>query len=223
MDPRTLALLVEDDLQLGQALVRSLEHAGLEVFWARTSRDGEQLLRTQAFGIALLDIGLPDGSGLRILKGMRLRDDRTPTILLTARDGLEDRVRGLDEGADDYLVKPFAVPELLSRIRALIRRSAGFAGRVWSLGDITIEPDRRSVKCKGKDVELSPKEFQLLLILAKSAGKVISRAQLEGGIFELGEAPESNAIEVHVHHLRKKLGADRFRTVRGIGYMMEPQ
>lgn len=214
-------LLVEDDDQLGAALLRALVQAGFETTWVSTALNGDLHLRTQTFGALLLDIGLPDGSGLQVLRSMRQRDDRTPVIILTARDGIEDRVIGLDEGADDYLVKPFAVPELLSRIRALVRRSAGFAARAWVLGDLVLEPEQRTASLKGQAVELSPREYEVLLLLARSAGRVVSRVQLEEGVFDLGEEPESNTIEVHVHRLRKKLGQGRIRTIRGLGYLLE--
>lgn len=214
-------LLVEDDDQLGAALLRALVQAGFETTWVSTALNGDLHLCTQTYGALLLDIGLPDGSGLQVLRSMRQRDDRTPVIILTARDGIEDRVIGLDEGADDYLVKPFAVPELLSRIRALVRRSAGFAARAWVLGDLVLEPERRTASLKGQAVELSPREYEVLLLLARSAGRVVSRVQLEEGVFDLGEEPESNTIEVHVHRLRKKLGQGRIRTIRGLGYLLE--
>lgn len=214
-------LLVEDDDQLGAALARSLAQAGFDATWVRGAQDGDLYLRTRTYSALLLDLGLPDGSGLKVLRAMRHRDDRTPVIILTARDGLEDRVLGLDEGADDYLVKPFAVPELHSRLRALVRRSAGFAARRWVLGDLVLEPELQAASLRGHPVELSPREFQVLYMLARSAGRVLSRSQLEEGIFDLGEEPESNTIEVHVHHLRRKLGHRRIRTVRGLGYLLE--
>lgn len=214
-------LLVEDDGQLGAALLRALVQAGFDTTWVRGAQDGDLHLRTQSYGALLLDLGLPDGSGMQVLKALRLRDDRTPVLILTARDGLEDRVFGLDEGADDYLVKPFAVPELLSRIRALVRRSAGFAARRWVLGDLVLEPESRLATLKGEPLDLGPREYQVLLLLARSAGRVVSRVQLEEGVFDLGEEPESNTIEVHIHRLRRKLGHRRIRTIRGLGYLLE--
>lgn len=214
-------LLVEDDDQLGAALLRALAQAGFDATWVRGAQDGDLHLCTQSYGALLLDLGLPDGSGMEVLKALRLRDDRTPVLILTARDGLDDRLLGLDEGADDYLVKPFAVPELLSRIRALVRRSAGFAARRWVLGDLVLEPESRLVTLKGEALELGPREYQVLLLLARSAGRVVSRTQLEEGVFDLGAEPESNTIEVHIHRLRRKLGHRRIRTIRGLGYLLE--
>ncbi len=214
-------LLIEDDPHLGRALAQSLRDSDYAATWVRTAEDGDLQLRTQRFDGVLLDLGLPDASGLDVLKALRRRNERTPVLILTARDAVEDRVRGLDEGADDYLPKPFAVPELLSRVRALLRRSAGFASRAWQIGDLSLDPEGRSLARDGVPVHLSPREFQVLLLLAHQAGRVVGRTQLEEGISELGEEPESNAIEVHIHHLRKKLGSGRIRTVRGLGYLLE--
>ena len=219
----TSLLLIEDDPQLGRALRLALGDAGHGATWARSLEEGDLHLLTQRFDGVLLDLGLPDGSGLEVLRRLRRRGDRTPVLILTARDAVEDRVRGLDEGADDYLPKPFAIPELLSRVRALLRRSAGFASRVWHVGDLSLDPEARSLARNGAPVHLSPREFQLLLMLARQAGRVVSRVQLEEGMSELGEEPESNAIEVHIHHLRKKLGSARIRTVRGLGYLLEAE
>ena len=216
-------LLIEDDPQLGRALLQALTDGGYAATWVRNVEDGELHLQTQTYDSLLLDLGLPDGSGLDVLKGMRRRNDRTPVLILTARDGVEDRVRGLDEGADDYLTKPFAIPEMLSRIRALVRRSSGFASRIWRLGNFSLDIDARKLEMNGEPVELSPREFQVLFLLARNAGRVVSRPQLEEDIYEMGEEPESNAIEVHIFHLRRKLGSQRIRTVRGLGYLLEAQ
>lgn len=221
MDPEIRLLLVEDDTQLGRALRESLLQAGYDCTWVRTAGDAELHLQTQSFGVLLLDLGLPDAPGLCVLRQRRALDDRIPTLILTARDAVEDRVKGLDEGADDYLVKPFAVPELLSRIRALLRRSAGFASCQWALGDLVISPEAHTVALGGGVLDLSPREFQILLVLARSAGRVVSRGRLEEDLFLPGDQPESNALEVHIHHLRRKLGSHRIRTVRGLGYMLE--
>ena len=221
MTQETCILLIEDDPQLGRALLHALKDSGHAATWVRTVEDGDLHLRTQRIDGVLLDLGLPDGSGLDVLKRMRHRNDRTPVLILTARDAVEDRVRGLDEGADDYLPKPFAIPELLSRVRALLRRSAGFASRAWRIGDLSLDPEARNLTRAGTPVHLAPREFQVLLLLARQAGRVVSRAHLEEGISDLGEEPESNAIEVHIHHIRKKLGNGRIRTVRGLGYLLE--
>jgi len=214
-------LLIEDDPQLGRALLHALTDSGYAASWVRNVEDGDLHLRTQAFDALLLDLGLPDGSGLDVLRRLRRRNDRTPVLILTARDAVEDRVRGLDEGADDYLPKPFAIPELLSRIRALVRRSSGFASQVWRFGDLSLDAEARVVTLRGEAVELSPREYQVLHLLARNAGKVVTRLRLEEGIFEMGEEPESNAIEVHIHHLRRKLDSGRIRTIRGMGYLLE--
>jgi len=217
----TELLLVEDDLQLGQALRHALVEDGHAASWVRTLEEGDLFLRTRRFDGVLLDLGLPDGSGLALLKGIRRRDDRTPVLIITARAAVDDRVHGLDEGADDYLSKPFAIPELLSRVRALLRRSAGFASRAWKIGDLSLDPQARTLTRNGIPVHLSPREFQVLLVLAQKAGRVVTRAQLEEAASELGEGPESNVIEVHVHHLRRKLGSCTVKTIRGLGYLLE--
>jgi DNA-binding response OmpR family regulator len=214
-------LLVEDDRQLGRALVAALEGSRYAVEWARTVAAADLSLRTTRFAAALLDLGLPDGSGFDLLAALRRRRDRTPVLILTARDALEDRVRGLDGGADDYLVKPFAVPELLSRIRALIRRAAGFADRIRRFGGFELDLDAWTLSQGGAPVSVSRREFQVLAALARQGGRVVTRAQLEEAIFDLGEEPESNSLEVHVHNLRRKLGGERIRTVRGLGYLLE--
>lgn len=221
MDPEIRLLLVEDDTQLGRALQQSLLQANYACAWVRTASDAELHLQTQTFGLMLLDLGLPDASGLSVLKWLRAANNRMPTLILTARDSVEDRVLGLDEGADDYLVKPFAIPELLSRIRALLRRSAGFASRQWTLGDLEICPEAHQVRQRGEALDLSPREFQVLLTLARNTGRVVTRTHLEEELFDLGFEPESNALEVHIHHLRRKLGAKRIRTIRGLGYALE--
>jgi DNA-binding response OmpR family regulator len=219
----TEILLIEDDPQLGRALLHALADSAYDTTWAQNMEDGDLLLCTHRFDGVLLDLGLPDGSGLDVLKRMRRRDDRTPVLILTARDSVEDRVRGLDEGADDYLPKPFAVPELLSRVRALLRRSAGFASREWKIRDLCLDPQTRSLTRGGVAVHLSPREFQVFLALARMAGRVVSRGQLEEAISKMGAEPESNAIEVHVHHLRRKIGNGLVRTVRGLGYLLEAE
>jgi two-component system, OmpR family, response regulator QseB len=169
----------------------------------------------------LLDIGLSDGSGLDVLTWLRARKSTVPVMMLTARDALEDRVRGLDAGADDYLPKPFAVPELISRIRAIDRRSNGFAQELWRIGALAIEPAKHKVQLNGLPLELPLREYKLLIELARNVGRVVTRSKLEAALFDSDSDIESNALEVHVYHLRKKLGPERIRTIRGVGYALE--
>jgi two-component system OmpR family response regulator/two-component system response regulator QseB len=213
-------LLVEDDALLGDALQAGLRQAGFAVDWLRDGSAADAALRAEPFAAVVLDLGLPKLAGFELLRKLRARDDRTPVLILTARDAVDDRVRGLDAGADDYVVKPTAIAELAARLRALVRRSQGGAGSVLRVGDLEIDPAARSVRLAGALVELQPREFAVLLELALNAGRVLTRAQLEARLYEWGEALESNAIEVHVHHLRRKLAPALIRTVRGVGYMI---
>lgn len=213
-------LLVEDDALLGDALQAGLRQAGFAVDWLRDGSAADAALRAEPFAAVVLDLGLPKLAGFELLRRLRARDDRTPVLILTARDAVDDRVRGLDAGADDYVVKPTAIAELAARLRALVRRSQGGAGAVLSVGDLEIDPATRTVQFAGAPVELQPREFAVLLELALNAGRVLTRAQLEARLYEWGEALESNAIEVHVHHLRRKLAPALIRTVRGVGYMV---
>jgi two-component system, OmpR family, response regulator QseB len=216
-------LLLEDDLQLGKALQTALAQSEFQPIWVRRVIDAKAIIEAETFTAALLDIGLPDGSGLDVLIWMRKAGNNLPVIMLTARDSIDDRVQGLDAGADDYLPKPFAIPELLSRIRALSRRSAGFAEQIWRIGTLSIEPARQRVMLDNALVELPSREYNLLLALARNAGRFVTRSQLEQIIFNTDANIESNALEVHVHHLRKKLGAEWIRTIRGVGYLLEDQ
>jgi two-component system, OmpR family, response regulator QseB len=214
-------LLLEDDLQLGKALQTALTQSEFQSIWVRRVLDAKAMLAAEPFAAALLDIGLPDGSGLDVLAWLRSTGNSIPVIMLTARDAVDDRVRGLDAGADDYLPKPFAIPELLSRIRALTRRSAGFVEQVWRIGKLSIEPARQRVLLDNALLELPLREYTLLLELARSAGRFVTRSQLEQVVFNSDANIESNALEVHIHHLRKKLGAERIKTIRGVGYLLE--
>jgi two-component system, OmpR family, response regulator QseB len=214
-------LLLEDDLQLGKALQTALTQSEFQSIWVRRVIDAKAMLASEPFAAALLDIGLPDGSGLDVLVWLRDSGNNVPVIMLTARDGVDDRVRGLDAGADDYLPKPFAIPELLSRIRALTRRSAGFVEQVWRIGKLSIEPSRQRVLLDNALLDLPLREYTLLLELARSAGRFVTRSQLEQVVFNSDTNIESNALEVHIHHLRKKLGAERIKTIRGVGYLLE--
>lgn len=214
-------LLIEDDLQLGAAEMRALEMAGFEVCWIRLLRDADTMLLSQAFDAVLLDLTLPDGDGLELLIRWRRRGERVPVIILTARDAVEDRIGGLDSGADDYLPKPFSIPELISRLRALTRRAAGFASQIWVVDALALDPVNRRVTLAKNLVSLPPKEFDVLQELMKNADQVVRKQALLNALFSDNEGVESNSLEVHIHHLRRKLGNDRILTVRGIGYLLQ--
>lgn len=213
-------LLIEDDLPLGTSLQRVLTVAGHQVVWLRSAADAERFLAGPAFDLMLLDLGLPDGSGLQVLQGLRQSGQALPVMIITARDSVDDRVHGLDMGADDYLPKPFAMEEMLSRIRALLRRQAGQASNVWQLGPLSLDTRRRRVSVAGQEINLSTREFDILSTLAAQHGQVLTRAQIErqAGIMD---DLESNAVDVHICKLRKKLGHDWICTVRGVGYALE--
>jgi DNA-binding response OmpR family regulator len=213
-------LLVEDDRLLGDALQAGLREAGYAVEWLRDGIAAEVALAAEPFGAVVLDLGLPRLSGLELLRRIRGRGDRTPVVVLTARDAIDDRVRGLDLGADDYLVKPVALAELNARVRAVTRRAGGVASGQLEVGALVLDPAARTVRYRGAPVELQPREFALLHALALRAGQVLTRSQLESQLYEWDEALESNAIEVHVHRLRRKLATDLIRTVRGVGYLL---
>ena len=213
-------LLVEDDALLGDALQAGLREAGHAVDWLRDGVAAEAALAAEQFAAVVLDLGLPRLSGLDLLRRIRARGDRTPVIVLTARDAVDDRVRGLDLGADDYLVKPVALAELDARVRAVTRRAAGLARGVLEVGSLSIDPGAHQVTYRGVPVDLQPREYALLHALALRAGQVLTRSQLESQLYEWDDALESNAIEVHVHRLRRKLSPDLIRTVRGVGYML---
>ena len=213
-------LLIEDDVPLGRSLHRVLADQGHVVLWLRTFDDARRRVRAERFDLVLLDIVLPDGSGLDLLHALRAEGDTTPVMMLTARDTVLDRVLGLDGGADDYLPKPFAMDELLSRIRVLQRRHRGQLSAAWQVGDLVIDTARRRVTVGTVDVALSAREYDILVTLAADPGKVLTRRQIERSL-KLVDASDSNAVDVHVYHLRRKLGAGRIATVRGVGYVME--
>ena len=213
-------LLVEDDALLGDALQVGLRQAGYAVDWLRDGAAAAAALAAEQFSAVILDLGLPRLTGLDLLKKTRARGDRTPVIVLTARDAVHDRVRGLDLGADDYVVKPVALAELDARVRAVTRRAAGLARGLLEVGPLVIDPAARQVTYRGAPVELQPREYALLHALALRAGQVLTRGQLESQLYEWDDALDSNAIEVHVHRLRRKLDPGLIRTVRGVGYML---
>jgi two-component system, OmpR family, response regulator QseB len=214
-------LLVEDDLDLGRALLQSLKSEGLTGQWVRRAADALIPLKSEPIDCILLDLTLPDGSGLDLLQRWRREKIAVPIVIITARSALEDRLIGLDSGADDYLIKPFAPAELISRIRAVVRRSAQQASDLWKLGDLEIEPRRHVVRLNGQLVDLSAREFQLLKELASAAGSVVPKGTLAQRLVPLGDPLDFSALEVHMSNLRRKIGASRIRTVRGVGYALE--
>ena len=211
-------LLVEDDPQLGDGLCVGLRQAGFAVDWLRDGHAADQALQSESFDFVVLDLGLPRLAGMEVLRNARRRDLAMPILILTARDATGDKVAGLDAGADDYLVKPIDLDELTARIRALTRRSAGRAAPVLTHGDVVVDPAAHRVTLAGEPVELSGREFSLLQLLIENAGRVLSRSQLEQSLYGWHDEPDSNALEVHIHHLRKKLGSELIRTLRGVGY-----
>ncbi len=213
-------LLVEDDALLGDALQAGLREAGFAVEWLKDGPAADVALRSEEFKAVVLDLGLPRLTGLELLQRLRGRGDRTPVVVLTARDAVEDRVKGLDGGADDYVVKPIAIAELAARLRAVVRRSQGAAAGLLQVGHVVVDPASRTATFRGRPVELQPREFALLHELLLNAGRVLTRSQLESRLYEWDSGLDSNAIEVHVHHLRRKLEPGVIRTVRGVGYMV---
>lgn len=206
---------------VGTALRKGLQQEGHSVDWVRDGTAAEVALRANPYDLLVLDLGLPRRDGLVVLAELRARETSLPVIVITARDQLEDRVRGLDLGADDYLVKPFDLDELAARIRAVARRSAGRATPQITHGDVSLDPATHSVTLRGEPVAVSAREFALLLALMERPHAVLSRAQLEERLYGWDEEVASNAVEVHIHHLRRKLGEHFIRTVRGLGYRLE--
>jgi len=218
-------LLIEDDLDLGRALLAALQLHGFTVEWWRRAVDAPQRLDQPLADAVLLDLGLPDfggESGLNLLTRWRRQGSQLPILIITAQGALQDRLTGLDAGADDYLVKPFATEELVSRLRAVLRRSAAQASEVWALGELSLRPAAHSAELGGTALDLSRREFQLLLELARAAGKVVPKSQIARRLEPLGEPLNAAAIEMHVFNLRKKIGPERIRTTRGVGYSLVP-
>jgi DNA-binding response OmpR family regulator len=213
-------LIVEDDPLLGDALTVGLKQRGFEADWVQDGRDAQAAIRVEPFAAVVLDLGLPGLGGLELLRGERARGNKVPVLILTARDAVQDRIAGLDSGADDYVVKPTDLDELAARLRALVRRSKGEPAPVLQIGQVVLDPAARMVTRDGQTMDLPPREFTLLQELMLNAGRVLSREQLEERMYRWGDEVESNAVEVHVHHLRRKLGTEVVKTIRGVGYMM---
>jgi two-component system OmpR family response regulator/two-component system response regulator QseB len=216
-------LLAEDDELLGSGLKAGLQQQGFSVDWVRDGVAAERELLTGVYEACVLDLGLPRQDGMQCLAAVRRQKMITPVLILTARDGVPDRIAGLDTGADDYLVKPVDLMELAARLRALVRRAHGVAEPTLEAGDLRLDPASRQVWLGGKGVELSAREYDVLLIFMRHAGRVLTRAQIEQHLYQWGTEVSSNTVEVHIYNLRKKLRADVIETLRGVGYMLPRQ
>ena len=214
-------LLAEDDQTLGQGIVDGLVYQGYAVDWMEDGQQTYQALQTQNFDAVILDIGLPGCDGLSIVQRIRQQKNRTPILLLTARDAIDDRVKGLDIGADDYMTKPFDFSELIARLRALVRRTVDRAIPEIRVGDVVLDPAARTVYQSDELVKLSRREFTLLECLLANAGAVVSKSKLFEAIYAWHDEVDSNVLEVHIHHLRRKFGSDFIKTVRGVGYIIQ--
>ncbi|HUW27078.1 MAG TPA: response regulator transcription factor [Sulfuriferula sp.] len=213
-------LLIEDDPMIGQSLTRALKDVGMSGDWARDGVTGELAIESGGYALVLLDLGLPRKSGFDVLKSMRARGDRTPLLIITARDEIDDRVTGLDLGADDYLIKPFGLKELMARIRAILRRNDAPAASTVGNGEITLDLATHETTYRGKTLPLPAREFALLYALVDRPGTILSRAQIEERLYERNEEAGSNAVDVLIHYLRKKFDNEIIRNVRGVGWMV---
>jgi two-component system response regulator QseB len=213
-------LLVEDDRMIAQGLQTALRQDGYAVDWMGDGRSAEAALHNARFDLVLLDLGLPERDGLSVLRELRRRGDATPVIILTARDDTQDRIDGLDAGADDYIVKPFDLDEVAARMRSVLRRANGRADPTIRVGDISLDPATHLVARAGVAVQLSAHEYAVLEALLQRPGAILSRTQLEDRLYGWDAPVESNAIEVYIHSLRRKLGSDSIRTLRGVGYFV---
>jgi len=214
-------LLTEDDIMLGDATRKGLIQEGFSVDWVLSKEDAETALLTQSYDIIILDISLPDGSGLDILFEMRQTSNKSPVLILTAYDTIKDRIKGLDGGADDYIVKPFDIDELCARIRSLYRRSQGDPSPIIVYNDLILDPSSYTAKKNHKTIEIGPKEFVILQTLIRKVGRVVSKTDLEETLYGWDDNISSNTIEVHIHRIRKKFGNDIIKNIRGIGYIIE--
>lgn len=213
-------LLAEDDRMIGESVRTSLRQDGYAVDWVRDGRAADTALASESFDLVLLDLGLPGKSGVEVLQSLRFRKSATPVIIITARDGIEDRIKGLDAGADDYVGKPFDLDELAARIRSALRRSSGHVEPEIEILGVRINPATREVKRGGQPVQLSAREYAIVAALLLRPGAILSRAQIEERMYGWGEEIESNAVEVYIHGVRRKLGADFIQNVRGVGYFV---
>lgn len=213
-------LLAEDDIMLGEALQEALMKQGFVVDWMKDGHSALHALQSEHFDLAILDLGLPRRDGMEVLAELRRQGSEMPVLILTARDALESRVAGLDAGADDYLLKPFDMAELSARLRALLRRRTGRAQARLVHGDIELDPASQQVLWRGEIIALPRREYMLLKELLEHAGEVLTRDRLESSLYGWMDEVESNSLEVHVHHLRKKFHPDLIRTLRGVGYMI---
>ncbi|NOH71937.1 response regulator transcription factor [Vibrio pectenicida] len=214
-------LLVEDDPMLGNAITASLARHHYTTDWVTSGESALHALKADDFLLIILDIGLPGISGLQVLKELRDKGDKTPVLILSARDELDDRVYGLNHGADDYLVKPFQLEELLARMGALIRRSAGIADDTVILGDVSVSVNSHKVTVAGECINLTPNEFKILLYLVTNSGRVLSKTQILQNMHGWDESAGLNSIEVHIHNLRKKMPKDTIKNIRGVGYIIQ--
>ena len=214
-------LIVEDDALLQSGLAQALSAQGYAVDCASTAAESNAFLRSGQYSLIVLDLGLPDREGATLLRQWRREGINVPVLILTARDALEDRVDGLDAGADDYLVKPFALVELQARVRALIRRFQGHSDNLLQQGDLTLNLSSQQVLLEERPLEITPKEFALLTRLLMRVGQNVHRETLQQDLYSWNDDPGSNTLEVHIHNLRRKLGKDRIKTVRGVGYRLE--
>lgn len=214
-------LLVEDDRLLGEAVEAGLRQNGFTVDWVRDGPAADRAMADAQFNLVVLDLNLPGLEGLEVLRRQRARANLVPVLILTARDTVRERIQGLDTGADDYLVKPFDLAELCARIRALLRRGGGRSAPVLEHGALRLDPAAHSVDLAGEPVPLTPREFSVLQLLLENAGRVLSRDRLEEALYGWSAEVDSNTVEVHIHHLRRKFGNDLIRNIRGVGYMVE--
>ena len=213
-------LLVEDDVMLGDGMVDALRSSGYTVDWLQQGMPALSARKSEEFAALVLDLNLPDIDGISLLRKLRREGQTLPVLILTARDALDDRVLGLDAGSDDYMVKPFALQELNARLRALVRRSKGQAQAVLEYGELQLFPASQQVTYRGEPVKLTPHEYKLLQELITQSGRVLSRDQLQQSLYGWDEGAESNAVEVHIHHLRKKFFPELIRNIRGVGYIV---